>query len=252
MARVGINGRYFDIDAIAFDKDGTLLDFHHLWGQKAQLWVDALIARTDGSVAMRQALFQTLGYEPTSQRVVNDSPLAVASIPKLYTLAAGVLYQHGVAWHAAEGLVQTAVTETIEAIPSAQLVRPLGNVAAAVQALHVAGVKIAVITSDDRRATLDELPALGIAEWVTAVVCGDDPLPNKPAPDGLYHAAQTLGVSPQRMLMVGDTASDMVFGRNAGVAGCIGVRDGAGDLAVLQQHADVVVESIGEITIAER
>lgn len=249
MARVNINGRYFDIDAIAFDKDGTLLDFHHLWGQKAQLWVDALIARTDGSVGMRQALFQTLGYEPVSQRVVNDSPLAVASIPKLYTLAAGVLYQHGVAWHAAEGLVQTAVAETIEAIPSAQLVRPLGDVAGAVAALHAAGIHIAVITSDDRRATLEELPALGIAQWVTAVVCGDDPLPNKPAPDGLYHAAQTLGTSPERMLMVGDTASDMVFGRNAGAAGCIGVRNGAGELAVLQRHADVVVGNIGEIVV---
>jgi phosphoglycolate phosphatase-like HAD superfamily hydrolase len=249
MARVSVNGRYFDIDAIAFDKDGTLLDFHHLWGQKAQLWVDALVARTDGSAAMRQTLFQTLGYEPASQRVVNDSPLVVASIPKLYTLAAAVLYQHGVAWHVAEGLVQTAVAETIEAIPSAQLVRPLGAVAAAVQSLHAAGVQIAVITSDDRRATLDELPALGIAEWVAAIVCGDDPLPNKPAPEGLYHAAQTLGVVPQRMLMVGDTASDMVFGRNAGVAGCIGVRGGAGDLAVLRQHADVVVGSIGEIEV---
>ncbi len=252
MVKVSVNGRFFDIDAIAFDKDGTLLDFHHLWGQKAQLWVDALIARTDGSATMRQALFQTLGYEPTSQRVVDDSPLAVASIPKLYTLAAGVLYQHGVAWHVAEGLVQTAVSETIEAIPSAQLVRPLGDVVAAVAALHAAGVQIAVITSDDRRATLEELPALGIAGWVTAVVCGDDPLPNKPAPDGLYHAAQTLGVSPQRMLMVGDTASDMVFGRNAGVAGCIGVRGGAGDLAVLQQHSDVLISSISEIAVVGR
>ena len=60
----------------------------------------------------------------------------------------------------------------------------------------------------------------------------------------LNWVAGELGVSTAEMLMVGDTATDMLAGRNAGVAGCVGIRDGAGDPALLARLADVVVGSI--------
>ena len=47
--------------------------------------------------------------------------------------------------------------------------------------------------------------------------------------------------------MVGDTVSDLAMARKAGAALCVGVTGGAGSVAQLQPHADVLIEDIGQI-----
>ena len=64
MAQLLLNDRIFDIELVVFDKDGTLIDFHHLWGQKAMLWVECLVQRVGGGERLREALYRTVGYDP--------------------------------------------------------------------------------------------------------------------------------------------------------------------------------------------
>ena len=249
MANVQVNGRLYDnIQLIAFDKDGTLLDFHHLWGQKAQLWVRWLIEQVEDRVesprSLHQALYHTIGYSPATNRVINDSPLAVASMPRLCNIAATVLYQHGVAWHEAEQIAQASMPASIGTLPTAAQVKPLGDVSAVIGKLAQAGMRKAIITSDDRAATEATLPLLGILYLIDALVCGNDETPNKPAPDALWQIGERYQIAPAQMLMVGDTAGDMMFGRRAGVAGCIGIRGGAGDQRALREEADELIDTI--------
>jgi phosphoglycolate phosphatase len=251
MAKLAVGNRVVDVDLVAFDKDGTLIDFHHLWGRKARLWVEDLARASEGRAALPQSLYRTLGYDEARERVVADGPLAVASMQKLYTLAAGVLYQHGVPWHEAEQIVEDSVSRSIGALPAAELVRPLGDFPALVSRLRGVGVEVAVITSDDRAATLATLDLLGVPDTIAHVVCGDDDLPNKPAPDGILHLCACYGVRPERVMLVGDTVSDMLTGANAGVACRVAILNGAGDTAALVEHADVVIESIDEIRVAD-
>jgi len=251
MPQLSLNGRLFDVDLIAFDKDGTLIDFHHLWGRKTQLWVEWLQQRVHGPASLGQALYRNLGYDPESGRVVNDGPLAVASMAKLYTIAAAVLYQHGISWHDAEQIVAESVAASVGALPAPDLIRPIGDVAGTIERLAVAGVHLAVITSDNRVATQATLVTLGIAGKIDILVCGDDPIANKPAPDALWHIGRLLNVAPARMMMVGDTAGDMLCGSNSGVGCRLGILGGAGDEATLTACADVTLTSIDEIHLAE-
>jgi phosphoglycolate phosphatase-like HAD superfamily hydrolase len=249
MARLSLNGRLFDVDLIAFDKDGTLIDFHHLWGRKAQLWVTWLQQRVDGPASLGTTLYRSLGYNPETGRVISDGPLAVASMGKLYTIAAAVLYQQGFGWHEAEQIVAESVAASVGTLPTPDLVRPIGDVTGTISRLAAAGVRLAVITSDDRAATQTTLLTLGVADKIDVLVCGDDAVPNKPAPDALWHAGRQLNVDPTRMMMVGDTASDMLCGLNAGVGCRLGILSGAGDEATLAGCADITLASIDEIRI---
>jgi phosphoglycolate phosphatase len=117
--------------------------------------------------------------------------------------------------------------------------------------IALAGIRIAITTSDDRAITEATISLLGITKYVDLLVCGDDDVPNKPAPDGLWKVGRQLNIQPSQILMVGDTASDMNFGRNAGAAGCIGIRGGAGDILALSQEADEVIDSIDEIEVIQ-
>jgi len=256
MANVIVNGRvYTAIQLIAFDKDGTLLDFHRLWGQKAQQWIHWLVEQAGNAVDNRQSLHQalsrTVGYSPETGRVIDDSPLSVASLPRLTDIAATVLYQHGVGWHNATQIAQASLSACISTPPTADQVQPLGNVSSIMAQLVHAGLRTAIITSDDRLPTEASLPHLDIAHLIDVIVCGNDDIPNKPAPDALWWIGQQYNIEPAHMLMVGDTASDMIFGRRAGVAGCIGIRGGAGDQTALSKQADAVIDSIEGIQVVK-
>ncbi|MCB8943372.1 MAG: HAD family hydrolase, partial [Ardenticatenaceae bacterium] len=214
MTLLHVNGRSFTTELIAFDKDGTLVNFHHLWGHKTRRWVAAMVEAVAGDEVLQAALFRTLGFSVERNRVVADGPVAVASNPKIYGVAAAVLYQHGLGWHQAETLAQGTGSRIFGARPTADLIQPIGDVAGTMKRLHAAGIRVAIVTSDDRAATEATLPLLGIEAYVDVLVCGNDPLPNKPDPAGWQHLAQRFGIEPVQMMMVGDTESDMVFGRN--------------------------------------
>jgi phosphoglycolate phosphatase-like HAD superfamily hydrolase len=65
----------------------------------------------------------------------------------------------------------------------------------------------------------------------------------------LHYISQQFGVELAQMLMVGDTESDMIFGRNAGIGGCIGVAGGAGDEKALGAVADALIPTIEVIQV---
>lgn len=250
MTELSINGRTIQTDLVIFDKDGTLIDFQHLWGPKNRLWIETMVQQVEEDQAILSlALYQGLGCNPTTFQVINDGPMAVASIPKLSIVAAAILYQHGLSWHDAEQLAQAALVDSLIKLPTADLIQPLGDVAGLCRKLTQSGIRVAIITSDNRAATEETLSLLGIEDDVSLLVCGDDEMPDKPAPDAIWHIGSQLGVESARIVMVGDTASDMLAGVNAGVGYCVGIKNGAGDQIELAAHADTLLESIDGIFV---
>jgi phosphoglycolate phosphatase len=253
VANIVANGRFYPVDLIVFDKDGTLIDFYHLWAAKAKTAVAALLAQLDPTWStttdLESALYHSLGYDPVTGRAVSDGPLATASLEKLGLVTAVVLYQHGLGWHEAVQLATAHFMPQIMALPTAADVRPIGDVQALCRDLHRAGIQIAILTSDDRRAAAATLPLLGVTDYVNVIIGGDDPFPNKPAPDALHHLSRVLKVPPERMAIVGDNASDLQTGRAAGVGCCLGVLSGTGRAQDLRPYADVVLNSVMEIQV---
>lgn len=249
MAKLSLNETPFDVDLVAFDKDGTLIDFYHLWGRKAQRCVEALMQQVEGSHELGAQLYKSLGYDTQTERAASDGPLATAPITKIKTIATTVLYQHGFSWDDAEKHVRDSFALGMDAIPTADLIQPLGDVAKLCRQLIQAGVQVAIVTTDDRAATEATLPLLGISEHVNAVVCGNDQMLTKPEPDAIWHLKAKLGVEPTRMMVVGDTVADMIMGTRAEVGCRVGVLTGVSDSATLAAHADIIIDSIKDIHV---
>lgn len=240
----------FDADLVALDKDGTLIDFELMWGQVAVTWVEHL-APDPADGALRQELYRSIGYNPQQKRTDPQSPMAMATTDELRTIAADVLYRFGVSWPDAEDRAQLAFQAGAE-LPLSSLVRPAGDVVGLVKGLKRAGVRVAVVTTDDRGATVETLCLLGIAQWVDYLVCGDDGLPSKPAPDMLLATCKQLGTEMSRTAVVGDTMADLLMAQRAPAGLRVAVLTGAGDEAQLRGCADVVLRSIDEIVVGER
>jgi len=95
------------------------------------------------------------------------------------------------------------------------------------------------------------LRAAGIADRFHTVVDGavarDLGLPGKPAPDTFVHAATACGTVPGRAVVVEDAVSGVRAGAAGDFALVIGVDRGAGDDALTEAGADLVVADLGEL-----
>jgi len=121
---------------------------------------------------------------------------------------------------------------------------PWPGIEALLEALHALGVPLAVATGKSRRGLEAALEALGWRSLFAATRTADDG-PGKPAPWMLLDLAASLGVAPERLLMIGDTTLDIGMAR-AAEASAVGVSwglqqadvlRGAGALAVVDEVA---------------
>ncbi|MCG0238251.1 MAG: pyrophosphatase PpaX [Firmicutes bacterium] len=99
-----------------------------------------------------------------------------------------------------------------------RLVRPIPGVRAALDRLRAAGVPLAVTTSKRRETAYRGLRLFGLEGYFQAVVTWEDATRHKPDPEPVLVTLDRLGVPPgDRVLMVGDSVSDLLAGRAAGV-----------------------------------
>jgi phosphoglycolate phosphatase len=85
---------------------------------------------------------------------------------------------------------------------------------------------------------------LALTGAVDALVCADDGIPVKPAPDMVLRLCAELGIEPSRTAVVGDSAADLRMGRAAGVGLVVGVLTGVGARSDLEPQADAVIGSV--------
>jgi len=248
MTLLAFGSKRFDVDVVVFDKDGTLTDFEHQWGQLAWAWLKKLSVEIGGE-ATADEIGELLGYDHVGRRTLPDSPLAIAPDEHLQIIVAAVLFRYGVPWPAAQERAEESFLEILAAEPLTGLIRPLGDVSGLLRRLHESGVRLAVVTTDDRSRTEAILPILGIEQLIEDLVCGDDGLAWKPAPDMLLAVCGRMRVEPARVAVVGDSVADMLMARRAGAGICVAMLTGIGDQTQLSAHADVFLKSIDEIAI---
>jgi phosphoglycolate phosphatase len=230
-----------EIDLIVFDKDGTLIEFHAMWGA----WVDDLAARLTSSTGLelRAGLYDLLGVDLGSGLVHAHGLLAATPMSRIREAVVQFVAAAGTTPERAEVAVEAAW----HAPDPVALARPVTDLQALFSDLRRRVRLFAVATSDDRGPTEQTLAALEIGREMAALVCADDGIASKPAPDAVLTLCGRLDVPPERTLVVGDSPADLRMGRAAGAGRVIGVLTGVGDRAALEPLADVVLDSIAEL-----
>jgi phosphoglycolate phosphatase len=83
------------------------------------------------------------------------------------------------------------------------------------QALRQAGYRLGCVTNKPEAATAALLDIHALAPWFEVVVAGDTLAQMKPDPAPLLHACRALHASPERCVLVGDSAVDVAAARAA-------------------------------------
>jgi len=186
------------LQAVLFDLDGTLLD-----------------TAADISVALNRALAE---QQLTSLPVAQVRVLIGGGVPTLIERAVARLAAAGEPPDAALLLERFQFYyEWIHECGQIQT-RVYPGVAAGLTGLHALGLRLAVVTNKPKKAAVGLLTRLGLSHWIDVVVGGDAGMHRKPHPQPLLSACEELDVRPAQALMVGDSLTDVLAARAAGLA----------------------------------
>jgi phosphoglycolate phosphatase len=121
---------------------------------------------------------------------------------------------------------------------------PYPGVLEALEALR--GQKMAVLTNKPVNFSREMLTRLGFAPYFAFVYGGNSFAQKKPDPMGLHKLMEDLQVPAAETLMVGDSDTDILTGRNAGAWTC-GVTYGFGAHTLQQAPPDLVLDDLREL-----
>lgn len=228
----------FDAQVIIFDKDGTLIDFDHMWGT----WTLQLAERLGRVTELdaREALCASYGYDRVRRKILPDGKLTCTPMWRLREMMVDVAGSLGLD----EESAQNAVDKAWFVPDPVTLAKPFTDVCKLFTNIQHRGIKIAVATTDDRHPTEAMLNAFGVTHLVDAMVCADDGIQAKPAPDMVHMICKRLNVDPCKAIVVGDTVADMNMARSANAGFVIGVLSGVGLLEHLTPLADILIDTV--------
>ncbi len=221
------------IEAILFDKDGTLFDFSATWSAFGRSF---LLRAASGDEAQAAWLGTRIGFDLARGEYASDSVVIAAPVDEI----AHVLLPH-VPGMTHAGLVnmindEAALAPQVQAVPLAPLLT----------ALRASGRKLGVATNDAQAPAMAHLSSVGIQEYFDFIAGYDSGHGAKPGPGQLLAFAAHVGVEPERIAMVGDSRHDLQAGRAAGMT-TVGVLTGLAVENDLAPLADVVLPDIGHI-----
>lgn len=220
------------IDAVIFDKDGTLFDFRESWGGFAASMLDALATSDNHAVA----LAAVVGYDPVARDFAPESLMIAGTGAEIAAVLLPLL----------PGATAEALTERLNLMSASAQMYPAVPLARVLGGLRQRGLRIALATNDTEAPARAHLSRAGIAHLFDFVAGCDSGHGAKPGPGMLLAFAAAYGLDPARVVMVGDSLHDLHAGRSAGMR-AVGVLTGIAARAELAPHADAVLPDIAAL-----
>lgn len=222
-----------DVEGVVFDKDGTLIDFRLTW----DAWAAGLINEaTGGDRGAAERLAEAMQFDLEDRAFLPGSPIIAGTSREAAELVALGLGRQDI------DAVEAWIADRAVAAAMAPVV-PLGPLCTR---LKTAGLALGVATNDAEAVAHANLGALGLTGVFDYVAGFDSGFGGKPDPGMVRGFCTTLGLTPERCVMVGDSPHDLISAQRAGVVP-VAVLTGISTEAELAPLAEVVLPDIGHL-----
>lgn len=222
-----------DIAAILFDKDGTLIGYDASWGP-VNRELAAIAARGDAALADR--LLLACGMDPVTGHVIADSLLAAGNTAQIAAglVAAGSPCDVGELTQRLDRLFTDAASKSV----------PVTDLQGLFSRLKQRGYRLGIASSDNEASIRETARRFGIEHSVDFIAGYDSGHGTKPQPGMVYGFCEAIGLTPDRIAVVGDNNHDLHMARNAKAGLGIAVLTGTGTRQSLAADCDYCFDDI--------
>lgn len=238
--------RIAEVEAIVFDKDGTLADSLKLLHHTALARAEACAAAAGFGDALIPALLDCFGVSASA--IDPDGLMAAGTREANKQGAVAVLAQAGYSPEQATELVADCFAAVnARRNGKAAYTPPFAGTAAMLERLHQSSLKIGVLSSDSPAYVEEFLTHYELLPWVDAWQGTGPEDPPKPDPTLLGVVCDRLSVPIARTLIVGDSWADFALAEQAGAAGFVSVSERWGRSPV--SGASLVLEHWDDLAV---
>lgn len=244
MVAIAVGRECFEgIEAILFDKDGTLADSAKRLRELSQKRARLLDAQFPG---IGEPLLLAFGVQGT---VLDPAGLmAVGSVYENEIAAAAYIAETGRGWLEARAATQAAFAEADRQFASEP--DPLfPGCLEVLQQLAQTELKLGILSAATMTNVREFVTQQNLGSYLQAAIGVEPGGLDKPDPRFFQFACQELGVDPSKTLMVGDAAGDIHMAQQAGAAGTIAISWGATAPTPSLAAADVFISELGAIAV---
>lgn len=246
MATIRVLGKEYTAGLVIFDKDGTLIDFRLTWIDIISKLLNVMGEYAPMTGQLRSRVQESLGIWVDEGTIDGSGPLAMGTFSECDALLTYCLYREGVSWDKAQDIVRMVGDRVFRSEERNKSIRPVRGAVPLLVRLKDKGVYTAIATNDKAADASSDMISIGAAYYMDLVVGADSVENSKPAPDMVRRICEHFGVDPSSAMLIGDTVMDAMLGKNSGVGLTVGL-PGIVPKEVLQEHMDVVVESLDDI-----
>lgn len=221
------------MQALLFDKDGTLFQFRATW----EVWMAQTIHDlSQGDPDLAQKLGQAVLFDMETQSFSPQSPVIAGTGEEASRAIHAVIPDRDYDQLHAEMMISAAQAPLA---PAADLPPLLAQ-------LRSRGLKLGVMTNDAEISARAHLKTAHIDQSFDFIAGFDSGYGAKPSPEPLLAFAKAVGAEPHLTAMIGDSTHDLGAGRAAGMV-TIGVLTGLATTDDLAPYADIVLPDIGHL-----
>jgi phosphoglycolate phosphatase len=234
--------KFSNIEAIFFDKNGTLEDSETILRSLAQKTARIIDAQVPG---IGEPLLMAFGVNGNT--LDPAGLMATASRRETDIAAAAYIAETGKGWFESLEIAHKSLNEAEKYVGlSASPLYP--GCLEVLKNLSQAGVKLGILSAASTDEVKDFVKFHNLSDYFQLEMGVDDG-PSKPDPALFIQACEQLGVKPGATLMVGDSVGDMKMAKAAIAAGCIGITwIGRYDNVA---GADVVITNLNQLNITD-
>jgi phosphoglycolate phosphatase len=248
LVAIKIQGKTFtDIQALVFDKDGTL-ENSKVYLEKLTIERLRLLENQVPAIgpSLGDRLARAFGFDRHREQLDPGGLMAVGSRRDNIIAAASYIAEGGYGWFQSLDLANGCFDEADrQIIPNAQTCPMFPGVENSLRFWQGQGVKIAILSAA-RQWSVERFIADHQLQAFVDVAKGSDQGLSKPDPALYSLTCKELGVRPEHTLMIGDAQGDITMAKSAGAQGAIAIHWLGYPLGNLQR-VDATITDLREI-----
>lgn len=232
-----------NVDAIIFDKDGTLIDFDAFWVTISVKAIKDILKKLKKEEIPLNEVLEAFGVHEGITDI--NGIICKGTYQQMGQIVYDIACKYGCNTSCDE-VVQMVIRAYNQNKDEGKIAPTTPKLLEVLMELKKRNKRLAVVTTDNEEITRKCLKKLGIEELFDKIYTDDGSVPTKPDPHCAFDFCMLTGVKPERVVMVGDTMTDVTFAKNAGIS-VIGVAKTEKNKQILSLHADVVISDLSHI-----
>ena len=229
------------IDAIIFDKDGTLLDFDAFWVTVSKYAVEVFLKKLSITEITSEEILKVFGI--TGDKCDVEGILCKGTYEKMGEAVFSMLKNTS---YTCEEIV-THLTHAYNDTAHNGIIKPVSlSQEDTLKKLKSQGKKLILVTSDNLEITKRCLEGLNLWTLFDKIYVDDGVTPLKPHPFAGENVSENFNINKENILMVGDTVTDIKFARNVGIK-VISIAKDQRNRELLSPLADGIITDMSEL-----